>query len=103
MFKSLVTAVAITMAATLTAQAQQQRCSENYEEVIELLNSRYGEVSVGMGLFGEGILEILWNPKGKSFTILSIDVNGRTCLLTAGEDFEFHPGIVLEIVTGESL
>lgn len=62
-------------------------CGER-SEVIKTLAKAYKENPTAMGLAaGGGMLEVFSSPAG-SWTILVTDVNGLSCIVSAGENWE---------------
>jgi hypothetical protein len=76
------------------AAAQQLACTER-GEVVSHLSSEYSEEPVAMGLANNGgVVEILSNKNGKSWTIILTMPNGVSCMIAAGESWESLPQLV---------
>lgn len=87
---SAVCAVLIALGAVLIggpADAQQPRCLP-HEIAVEQLTQRLGEEVMGRGLASSGraVLE-LFATKSGSWTLLTTDVNGQTCVVASGESW----------------
>ena len=87
---SAVCAVLIAMGAVLIggpADAQEPRCLP-HEIAVEQLIQRFGEQVMGRGLASSGraVLELFATETG-SWTLLTTDVDGQTCVVASGESW----------------
>ncbi len=56
------------------------------EAILEHLARNYDEAPVAVGLTaGGGMIELLTDPSGASWTLIVTSPRGRSCLVTAGE------------------
>ncbi len=56
------------------------------EAVLDHLSRNYEEAPVAVGLTaGGGMIELLTDPSGASWTLIVTSPQGRSCLVTAGE------------------
>lgn len=61
------------------------------QKVLEFLLKKYGERPVGIGLVpNQTAVELLVSPNG-TFTIIATSPKGLSCLIAAGEAWEFVP------------
>ncbi len=92
MIARAIIAAAVYAALLMPAQAQRAPVCTDYSIVIEHLSKEYSEVPVGMGIANNGgVIEILSSKAGKSWTIILTMPNGTTCMIAAGESWEFLP------------
>lgn len=63
-------------------------CAPHYKELASDLNSKWGEVPVFEGLDSgtDKMIVVTGNTQTGTFTILSVDPNGRACLLSSGKN-----------------
>ena len=66
--------------------------AENYcakhETLAQILDSRFGEQQMGMGLAGkEAMVELFVSAKG-TFTLVTTDTKGLSCIVGAGDSWE---------------
>ena len=72
------------MASPIHAQATQ--CAER-AGVVEALKIKYGEVQIMLGRQGpDSVLEVFANRKTGSWTVLTTNMAGLSCLRSAGTD-----------------
>ena len=70
------------------ADAQQLQCSQR-AIVLTTLSDKYAEKPVAMGLASNGgVLEVLSNNEGGTWTIIVTMPNGVSCMVAAGENWE---------------
>ena len=84
-------AVLIAVSLSLPSQAfgQQTMICGQREQIIAQLHSRFGEERRSMGLAGRNrILEVYASEQTGSWTITIIGVDGITCLLASGQNYE---------------
>ena len=82
-----ITATALALGLSATAGMAQVACA-NRNELIKLLDEKYHEASTGYGTVGEtSVIEVFASEKG-SFTILSTQGNGVSCIIAAGQNWE---------------
>ncbi len=69
-----------------TAQAQTQpQCNER-ENVLALLAKKYQEIPIAAGVTNTGgLVEVLQDPDGDTWTIIVTTPQGMSCLVAAGE------------------
>ena len=64
-------------------------------EALHYLRSNYDEQPVAIGLANNGgVIEVLANPDGKTWTILITTPDGHTCPLASGVGWESLPHVV---------
>lgn len=64
-------------------------------EALHYLRSNYDEQPVALGLANNGgVIEVLANPDGKTWTILITTPDGHTCPLASGVGWESLPHVV---------
>lgn len=83
---------AITMSATAllaTPEAAAQQMCLIRDDAIEQLGKKHGEAVTGRGLAqnGRAMVELLTSEQG-SWTLVITDVNGRSCIIGAGEAWQ---------------
>jgi hypothetical protein len=62
------------------------------ETIVDYLAREYAEHPVAMGLANSGgVIEVLTNAAGTSWTILLTKPDGETCMVAAGEGWESLP------------
>lgn len=70
------------------AQAQQASCADR-TQVVERLQTKYGETRQSMGLGrNNGVVEVYASDETGTWTILLSRPDGLACLVAAGEYFE---------------
>ena len=70
------------------AAGQQLQCSQR-ALVLTTLSDKYSEKPVAMGLASNGgVLEVLSNGEGSTWTIIVTMPNGTSCMVAAGENWE---------------
>ncbi|URK87023.1 hypothetical protein LP421_24420 [Rhizobium sp. RCAM05350] len=90
--RNVMGAAAITLAATAHPAAAQPvfNCAE-HSQVVESLGSHYSETLKAIGLINQAaILEVYVSESG-SWTMLVTNVNGHSCVVFAGENWETIP------------
>ena len=71
-----------------TPQPQTRACTQRMA-ALDHLSTKYAEEPVAMGLASNGgVLEVLSNDTGRTWTILLTMPSGMTCMLATGEDWE---------------
>jgi hypothetical protein len=71
-------------------RAQQSRCGPR-EELVEVLRNKYRETPVAAGVtLSGGLVELLAQPDGATWTIMVTTPQGRSCLVAAGEGWRFR-------------
>ena len=79
---------AASLAQGATPQAQPRACTDRTAALDHLAN-KYAEAPVAMGLASNGgVLEVLSNDNGHTWTILLTMPSGMSCMLATGEDWE---------------
>lgn len=72
-------------------QQQQPQCNER-DNVLDLLAKKYQEVPVGIGITNTGgLVEVLTDAKGGTWTIIVTTPQGMSCLVAAGKDWQWIP------------
>ncbi|GGA28835.1 hypothetical protein [Neptunicoccus cionae] len=70
------------------AYSQQASCAER-TQVVERLQSKYGETRRSVGLAANnGVVEVFASDNSGSWTIVITLPNGMTCLVAAGDSYE---------------
>lgn len=82
-------AVSIMCLAIPPPASAQQACPPR-EEVIDLLEGKYGEQAIGRGLSldGKGLAELFVNEETGTWSIVVTDTNGRSCIVGGGEAWQ---------------
>ncbi len=76
------------LAQTATQQPQTRACTAR-TSALDHLAKKYAEAPVAMGLASNGgVLEVLSNDNGQTWTILLTMPSGMSCMLATGEDWE---------------
>lgn len=89
----LFTAVSLVSVATFTAPAhaqQQAMLCGLRDDMGKMLDQRFGEQPQAGGIVGDRIVELLVSQTG-SWTILITSADGRSCVVTGGEDWTDQP------------
>ena len=80
-----------------TVSAQSQRCDQR-QKVLGHLSKKHQEVPVAAGVTSSGgLVEVLTNDDGNTWTIIVSQPNGTACLIAAGEGwrkFEFDETVL---------
>ena len=69
-------------------QAQAETFCAKHDTLSELLNSRFGEQQLGVGLAGKEAMVELYVSKKGTFTLVSTDKEGISCIFGAGDSWE---------------
>lgn len=77
-------------ALTSSAQAQQALLCGLRDDMGKMLDQRFGEQPQAAGIVGDRIVELLVSQTG-SWTILITAADGRSCVVTGGEDWTDQP------------
>ena len=81
------------VAAALPAHGQQP-CPER-QTVVDYLMQEFDEAPVAMGLANSGgLIEVLTNGQGNTWTILITTPDGRSCMIAAGQGWQETPATV---------
>ena len=71
--------------------AAQPQCDDR-ARVLEHLAKKYNEAPIAVGVTGSGgLIEVLSDARGGSWTIIVTTPNGTSCLLAAGEGWRVLP------------
>lgn len=88
--KTLAIAALMSTAAIQVSYAQAPQCGER-SEIIALISGKHKEQQAAIGLSKEGrLLEIWSNKRSRSFTVLITWPSMRSCIVTAGQEFEMR-------------
>ncbi len=94
MWKTLALSAGFALVAS-TAMAQPQ-CNER-ENVLELLAKKYQETPIAAGVTNTGgLVEVLTDTKGGTWTIIVTTPQGMSCLVAAGEGWRNMEQIALD-------
>jgi len=84
----LVLSVVASSGTAIAAQPNQTNCTDR-TSALKHLSSAYKEQPVAMGLASSGgIVEVLTNEQGTTWTIIVTMPSGVTCLVASGEGWE---------------
>ena len=84
----LVLSVVASSGNAVAAQPNQTNCTDR-SSALKHLSNAYQEQPVAMGLASSGgVIEVLTNEKGSSWSIIVTLPTGMTCLVAAGEGWE---------------
>ena len=94
MWKTLALGVGFAVVAS-TAMAQPQ-CNER-DNVLELLAKKYQETPIAAGVTNTGgLVEVLTDTKGGTWTIIVTTPQGMSCLVAAGEGWRNMEQVALD-------
>ncbi|PJI39054.1 hypothetical protein [Ferrovibrio sp.] len=79
-----------TAALTTPARAQQAMLCGLRDDMGKMLDQRFGEQPQAGGIVGDRIVELLVSQSG-SWTILITGADGRSCVVTGGDDWTDQP------------
>ena len=83
---------ALTVALSLVAcvaPAYAQMVCDNYAEIIEVMEKKYGEVRRSSGVAGSTIMFEVWaSEETGSWTIIKKSTNGRGCIMAVGQGWQ---------------
>lgn len=84
-------AVAVTLAASAGgAQAQYSQCAD-HGELVAHLGKKYQESQFAYGTIGQiAVMEVFVGKTG-TWTVIVTDLNGLSCIIAAGENWENSP------------
>ena len=72
----------------LVSTAKAETVCADHDDLVKLLNEKYGEQSIGFGLAGtKAIMEVFVSDK-HTFTIIQTMRNGLSCIAAAGDNWE---------------
>jgi hypothetical protein len=87
-FAGLVLSVVASSGNVVAAQTNQTNCTDR-SSALSHLSKAYKEQPVAMGLASSGgVVEVLTNGEGSSWSIIVTLPSGVTCLVASGEDWE---------------
>jgi len=87
-FAGLVLSVVASSGNAVAAQPNQTNCTDR-SSALKHLSAAYQEEPVAMGLASSGgVIEVLTNDKGTSWSIIVTMPSGVTCLVASGEGWE---------------
>lgn len=85
MWKSLILAAALAGVASSASASEQPQCNDR-KNVLDLLANKYKESPIALGVTNSGgLVEVLSNSKGGTWTIIVTTPQGVSCLVAAGE------------------
>ncbi len=94
MWKTLILGIGLAFAAS--AVAAQPQCNTR-DEVLKLLAKKYQEAPVAAGVTNTGgLVEVLTNIKGDTWTIIVTTPQGQSCLVAAGEGWRSMQQVALD-------
>ncbi|MEM9141199.1 MAG: hypothetical protein AAGB15_15330 [Pseudomonadota bacterium] len=78
-------------ASAIPTPAEAQTVCGKRDEIISQLEKKYGETRRSVGVQrGRGVVEVYASTETGSWTILVTDPRGMSCLMAAGEAYEFE-------------
>jgi hypothetical protein len=96
--KSLILCAMITLLFWTVPAQSQMFCGYDHQAIKDGLEKKYGEVAVNMGNTKDNHLTLLFlSRKTQTWSILDIDPNGPTCIISSGYNWE----IVDEKILGD--
>lgn len=87
---SLRSAVYVSALLAFAVPAQAQYACGEHDKLVALIADKYGEVPQGLGVSGPNLVEFFLSPTG-SWTMMSTNPNGPTCVIASGTDWEMRP------------
>lgn len=78
----------IIIAAMCSVQVQAQMVCGAREAIVGTLKDKYGESLQSIGLNSKGVIEVYGSEETGSWTIVTTDTRGASCVMAAGEGFE---------------
>lgn len=90
MRKAILSSALVVAVASLTLPAQAQMICGLRDDMGKMLDQRFSEQPKAAGLAGDRIVELLVSENG-SWTILITSPDGRSCVVTGGEDWIEKP------------
>lgn len=82
---------AIAMAMLISSPAYSAPCAPR-DRIIERLADKYSETQRSIGIINSTTAIEVWvAPDGLTFTVLTTDSNGISCLITAGSNWQTKP------------
>lgn len=89
-------ALGVGFALASSAAAAQPQCNER-AHVLDLLAKKYKEAPVAAGVTNSGgLVEVLTDAKGGTWTIIVTTPQGMSCLVAAGEGWRTREQIALD-------
>lgn len=88
---ALAALVMVLTAAAATAQAPGQIACGVRDQMVEVMQQKYGEQQRVVGVTREGGLMEIWAAAAGNFTALMTAPNGISCVLTTGQGFKVKP------------
>jgi hypothetical protein len=78
--------------ALVTANAQPELVCGQRSDLLAALADQYHEEPVGIGLASNGgLIELLTDEAGKTWTLIITAPNGSSCVLAEGQDWQHQP------------
>lgn len=88
---TIITAATLFTASCALPAAAQMVCGAR-GVVVGQLTEKHGETVQSYGLqHGRGVVEVFANVESGSWTIIVTNLNGKTCLMAAGDNYENIP------------
>ncbi len=82
------------LAIVFPAAAASPMACDKRDDILRHLEGKYSEKPVAVGVANNGgIVEVLTNGKGSTWTIIITLPTGMSCLVAAGEDWEELPQV----------
>ena len=89
-------AYAAGLALISSSAVAQTQCNER-AEVLKLLAQKYEEAPIAAGVTSSGgLVEVLTNGKGETWTIIVTSPQGTSCLVAAGEGWQARQQVLLD-------
>ncbi len=87
----LILAIIVAVALSIgRADAQSMAACSPHDQVVKILTENYGEEQTIIALTANNlVMELFVNPDTASWTALITHPDGNTCIVSAGENFEF--------------
>jgi hypothetical protein len=76
------------VALPLANAARAETYCASHDKLATTLQSKFGEQQLGMGLAGKGALVELYVSKEGTFTLVTTDTSGLSCIVGAGDSWE---------------
>ncbi len=102
-FKPMKTTAAVTLAVAAVAvtvgsagEAAAQRLCMPRDEIVEMLDARYSEAPIALGLASGGrLVEVFSTADGATWTLLLTAPDGTSCMMAEGQGWSALPGPIV--------